>query len=46
MSKAEKTAIKHQVALVVAGLQGPLADMPPEHARKLVRKALVKLGVA
>jgi hypothetical protein len=46
MTDAEKTAQKHQVDLVVQGLRGPLADMAPEHARKLVQKALVKLGVA
>ena len=46
LTDAEKTAQKHQVDLVVQGLRGPLADMAPEHARKLVQKALVKLGVA
>jgi|HubBroStandDraft_2_1064218.scaffolds.fasta_scaffold00423_5 hypothetical protein len=46
MSQEEKAALRHQVSLVIQGLRAPLADMSAAHARKLVRKALSKMGLS
>jgi hypothetical protein len=46
VSKEEKTALRHQIDLVVTALKPTVADMSSEHARKLIRKAMARLKIA